>query len=662
MTKTISLIALMLISIGSYAQPTNDNPCTGITMPVIESADPCTPQQYNISGATYQNLVVPNACGNTNPDVWYTFTPTRNQIYITIAGSVQMQLYTATSCNGTFSQNTTLNCFNGGQISFGIDPGILYYLRISNTANNANFSFSACITSRYPAANQRVGINTSSPQYNFDVRGRAFFGDSTEFLRSAKFYSGVEINNAIKLSLPYAADNKVLASDATGNASWKDLNTIPGQWTTSGNNINNFNTGNVGIGTTNPLARLHVADSNVVFTGPVSLSNATSYSPPAQGAGSRMMWYPEKAAFRVGIVTGLQWNKDNIGKYSFATGYSTQANGDGAFASGIGTNASGANSTAIGSGTNASGYLSFAMGDFTTALGDVSTAMGSNSIASGIISTAMGNSTIASGDYSTAMGTGTIAKSIHSLVIGKYNNITATNRFFEIGNGTSDAARANAMTVLSSGNVGIGNTNPTKILEVAGPASSIPVTLVIGNKGGFGPAALELVSDYGTNSQWRPGYIRSNDAGGFTGSLEFYTNGTGSTNLYGNVKGFQIMNGMAFTATGTLGSFSDARLKNNITVFTDGLNVINKINPVQFYYNPDAPFKTDQQQTGIIAQELEKVAPYMVDKNKQNGYDDLRSVNNQAYTFLLINAVKELAKQNADLQKRIEELERKLSK
>ncbi len=31
----------------------------------------------------------------------------------------------------------------------------------------------------------------------------------------------------------------------------------------------------------------------------------------------------------------------------------------------------------------------------------------------------------------------------------------------------------------------------------------------------------------------------------------------------------------------------------------------------------------------------------MIEKNKQNGYDDLRSVNNQAYTFLLINAVKE---------------------
>ena len=239
MTKIISLIAWFFIVINSYAQPANDNPCSAITMPVIESADPCTAQVYNISAATYLNLVVPNACGNTNPDVWYTFTPTRNLIYITISGSVQIQLYSATSCNGSFTQNSALNCFNGGQISFGIDPGTLYYMRISNTVNSANFSFSACITNKYPAANQRVGINTNSPSTNFDVRGRAFFSDSSEFLRFTKFYSGIEIANTLKLSLPFAASNKVLTSDATGNASWQSLNIPISPWTSSSNNIYN---------------------------------------------------------------------------------------------------------------------------------------------------------------------------------------------------------------------------------------------------------------------------------------------------------------------------------------------------------------------------------------------------------------------------------------
>ena len=82
--------------------------------------------------------------------------------------------------------------------------------------------------------------------------------------------------------------------------------------------------------------------------------------------------------------------------------------------------------------------------------------------------------------------------------------------------------------------------------------------------------------------------------------------------------------------------------------------MISKINPVQFYYNADAPFNTDQQQVGIIAQELEKIAPYMIEKNKQNGYEDLLTVNNQAYTFLLINAVKEQQGQIEKQQGQIE--------
>ncbi len=55
---------------------------------------------------------------------------------------------------------------------------------------------------------------------------------------------------------------------------------------------------NVGIGTTAPVARLHVADSNVLFTGPLTLPATTTYYPPASGAGSRMMWYPQKSYFQ----------------------------------------------------------------------------------------------------------------------------------------------------------------------------------------------------------------------------------------------------------------------------------------------------------------------------------------------------------------------------
>jgi len=306
------------------------------------------------------------------------------------------------------------------------------------------------------------------------------------------------------------------------------------------------------------------------------------------------------------------------------------------------------------------------MGHGTTAGGHYSTSMGVGTNASGDASTSLGYYTTASGFYSTSMGISNVAKAIGSLSIGVYNDDTdnpspsteaATDRIFQIGNGTNNInARRNALTVLRNGNIGIGTVTPAKQLEVIGPASATPVTLVIGNRNGFGPAALEFVSDYGFPNKWRPGFIRSNDQGGFTGSLEFYTNTSG--NLFDSVKGFEIKNGFAYTATGTVLAWSDARLKNNITAFTDGLNVINKINPVQFYYNADAPFNNDRQQVGIIAQDLEKIAPYMIEKNKQNGYDDLRSVNNQAYTFLLINAVKE---QQQQIEKQYNQIEKQLN-
>ena len=153
---------------------------------------------------------------------------------------------------------------------------------------------------------------------------------------------------------------------------------------------------NVGIGTTTPIARLHVADSNVVFTGPATMPESTIYKPPIQGPGVRMMWYPQKAAFRVGAVNGTQWDIDNIGNGSFATGNNTRASGTFSTAIGDNTLASGNYSIATGGSSKASGEYSTAMGSVATASASGAVAIGSFTIASGINATAIGNSTTAS--------------------------------------------------------------------------------------------------------------------------------------------------------------------------------------------------------------------------------------------------------------------------
>lgn len=78
---------------------------------------------------------------------------------------------------------------------------------------------------------------------------------------------------------------------------------------------------NAGTGTTTPLARLHVTDSNVIFSAPTFLGDPTGFTVPLSGAGTRFMWLPKRSAFRVGTVDNNNWNAGSIGLWSFATGY-----------------------------------------------------------------------------------------------------------------------------------------------------------------------------------------------------------------------------------------------------------------------------------------------------------------------------------------------------
>jgi hypothetical protein len=94
----------------------------------------------------------------------------------------------------------------------------------------------------------------------------------------------------------------------------------------------------------------------------VAIGTLGSGGIPATGGGTRLMWYPAKAAFRAGYVIGAEWDEASIGQPSTAMGF--------------GTKASGAASTAMGTQTTASGYSSIATGYFTAATGDYSTAMG----------------------------------------------------------------------------------------------------------------------------------------------------------------------------------------------------------------------------------------------------------------------------------------------
>jgi len=149
---------------------------------------------------------------------------------------------------------------------------------------------------------------------------------------------------------------------------------------------------------------LQVGDT--IINGSV-LAQGTVGATPISGAGTRMMWIPSKAAFRCGIVDGIQWDAANIGHYSFAAGYNNTANG--------------LYSTVGGGGNN-------------TASDSYSTVGGG------------GNNT-ASGFYSTVGGGGdNTANSLYSTVGGGYNN-TASEEYSTVGGGRDNTASGYYSTV-----------------------------------------------------------------------------------------------------------------------------------------------------------------------------------------------------------------------
>jgi len=104
--------------------------------------------------------------------------------------------------------------------------------------------------------------------------------------------------------------------------------------------------GNVGIGSVAPEFKLSLDnDGGILAKGTFGSGNTLATA----GAGTRLIWYPRKAAFRAGYVSGTQWNDASIGNYSVAMGDSTIA--------------SGAYSTAMGH------YTTAGTADYTTAIG-----------------------------------------------------------------------------------------------------------------------------------------------------------------------------------------------------------------------------------------------------------------------------------------------------
>lgn len=208
----------------------------------------------------------------------------------------------------------------------------------------------------------------------------------------------------------------------------------------------------------NGNAPVYTADRGVQ----IITSDVIRLADTVEGAGTKFQWLYDKAAFRVGLAVGTEWNVANIGYGSFAAnagttasssfstafGQATQSSGTGAFSAGINTISSNSGATSFGNSNVASGQNSFAMG--------------LSSTASGSISMAMGNLTKAIGNGSFSAGVGTYMNTLNGAVFGAYNDTTgyyanntstqvATDPIFTIGNGSGVGSRSNAFQMLRNG-------------------------------------------------------------------------------------------------------------------------------------------------------------------------------------------------------------------
>jgi hypothetical protein len=134
---------------------------------------------------------------------------------------------------------------------------------------------------------------------------------------------------------------------------------------------------------------------------------------PASGAGWRMMWHPQKVAFRAGYAdAGGQFDEANVGYYSWAGGALNTAAGIYSFAMGNQNTveASAQCGMALGSGNvvwgsgGSIGTCGIALGLNNDVLDHAGVAIGQNAWSDGDAAVALGYRTTADADYSMAFG------------------------------------------------------------------------------------------------------------------------------------------------------------------------------------------------------------------------------------------------------------------
>ena len=112
---------------------------------------------------------------------------------------------------------------------------------------------------------------------------------------------------------------------------------------------------------------------------------------------------------------------------------------------------------------------------------------------------------------------------------------------------------------------------------------------------------------------------------------------------------------------GSWSALSDKRLKRDVKQFSDGLELIMQLRPVSFKYIKDTDYEDiEKEYVGFIAQDVEKIAPYMVhistNKIGSTNFQDTRLFDESALSKILVNAIQQQQQQITELKSEMKQL------
>ncbi len=366
-------------------------------------------------------------------------------------------------------------------------------------------------------------------------------------------------------------------------------------WVVNSSNIFN-NGGNVGINTTTPLAKLHIAgsdnESQLMVDASTSQSNTNPLIRLRSSNDMDLLWIhsDDTSNTFIGLNAGLSnivmfplgksntFMGSNAGK-SNTTGYFNTINGAYSFYS----NTSGYDNTATGTlslYSNTTGVNNTAMGSnalhFNT-VGADNTAIGPFSLYQntiGLSNTATGSFSLYSnttGDFNTATGSTTLT----SNTLGSSNS--AHGAFTLSANSTGSRNTGNGSYVLASNSTGNDNTGTG--------ASSLRNNNTGTANTAVGVEALFRNSSGSTNSALGTSALFGNTSGNFNaagGMQSLYNNSTGFSNTaFGYNALYNNTTGALNSAFGQMAQYDSANLNNTVAIGFNAGGVVNANNRIE---------------------------------------------------------------------------------